>query len=81
MAKEKIRLDPIDRDIIRTIVPLKLAVTPSKIAKTINVHPATVQSRLGKLDKAGITNCKKEGKHKMMKCRINPNWREKVRIL
>ena len=37
MAKEKIRLDPIDRDIIRTIVPLKLAVTPSKIAKTINI--------------------------------------------
>lgn len=73
-----IRLDPIDREIIRVLEPLRLPVTPSKIAKTINVHPATVQSRLNRLDKLKITSCEKAGKNKRMSCMINPGWRKRL---
>lgn len=68
------RLDPIDREIIRVLQPLKLPVTPSKIAKTITVHPATVQNRLKRLNKLGITHCEKNGKNKRMNCMISPGW-------
>lgn len=75
MAKEKIKLNPTDRDIIRTLIPLKLPVTPSKIAKAINAHPATVQRRLENLDKLRITECVKAGKNKQMKCKIRSGWK------
>jgi predicted transcriptional regulator len=74
MAKE-IRLDPTNREIIRVLKDLKLAVTPSKIAQTITVHPTTVQNRLKDLDKAGITQCNKKGNRTY--CKINPKWRKK----
>ena len=41
-----ISLDPIDREIIRTMLPLHRAVSPAQIAKTINIHPATAKSRM-----------------------------------
>ena len=57
----KFRLHPIDRDIIRSISSLKLAVTPSKIAKTINVHPTTVQRHVKALSQKGILKCNMKG--------------------
>ena len=57
----KCKLNPTDREIIRTLTGLKLKVTPSKIAKTIGVHPSTVQRRLVELDKCKITKCEKKG--------------------
>lgn len=61
MANKCGKLDPIDRDIIRLLKPLKLAVTPARIANKINVHPSTVQRRLKKLDDCNITKCVKRG--------------------
>jgi len=55
------KLDPIDRDIIRLLKPLRLAVTPAKIADKIHVHPSTVQRRLKQLDDCKITKCIKRG--------------------
>ncbi|MEK6884579.1 MAG: hypothetical protein AABY22_33410 [Nanoarchaeota archaeon] len=70
------KLHPIDRDIIRSLAGLKLAVTPSKIAKTINVHPTTVQSHIKELAKRGIADCVEKGNRLM--CKINPKWKKRV---
>jgi len=75
------KLDPTDREIIRVLAPLKLPVTPNKIATTINVHQATVQERLRKLDKFKITKCKKDGKNKRMVCEIDPMWKQNIKNL
>ncbi len=69
------KLDPIDRDIIRTLQGLKLGVTPAKIAKTITVHPSTVQRRLVKLDDCRITKCVKRGNRTY--CKLYKNLRIK----
>ena len=81
MKKRKRKLDPTDREIIRVLVPLRLPVTPNKIATTIGVHQATVQERLHKLDKLKITKCKKDGKNKRMICKINPRWKQSIKDL
>lgn len=59
MAKKE--LDPIDRDIIRSLRRVRLGATPSKIAKTINVHPVTVKKRVIRLSEKGILSCKSRG--------------------
>lgn len=64
------RLDPIDRDIIRTLTTVRLRVTPTKIARAIYVHPSTVKKRIIRLSALGITDCKKRGNRTM--CRLNP---------
>ena len=72
MVKNKLhkpRFDPIDREIIRSMKDLKLRVTPSKIANTINVHPSTVKNRLKALDKARITDSIKRGNRTLTKLR------------
>lgn len=71
---DKIKYDPTNREIIRVLQNLKLAVTPARIARTITVHPTTVQNRLKELDKAGITQCSKKGNRTY--CKINPKWRK-----
>ncbi len=81
MKKTKRKLDPTDREIIRVLAPLRLPVTPNKIATTINVHQATVQERLRRLDKLKITDCKKEGKNKRMICKIGSKWKQKIKDL
>lgn len=60
-SRREVKIDPIDRDIMRAMSQLKLRVTPSKIASSISVHPATVQRRLVKLDKLKLTNSIKRG--------------------
>lgn len=57
----ELKLTPTDREIIRVLTGLKLRVTPAKIARTINVHPATVKKKLLVLDKANITVSMKRG--------------------
>jgi len=46
---------------LRVLKGLKLGVTPSKIAKTINVHPNTVRGRLIKLGNLGFTSSRNRG--------------------
>ena len=55
------RFDPTDREILRVLKPLRLPVTPNKIAMAIKVHPTTVQNRLKIFDRANITFSKKRG--------------------
>ena len=74
MAKRK--LTPTERDIIRSLIGVKLRVTPSKIAKTINVHPTTVQKKIQRELKK-ITDCTKRGNRTM--CKLKPNWKKKLR--
>jgi len=75
MANKCKKLDPIDRDIIRLLKPLKLAVTPAKIASKINVHPSTVQRRLKNLDDCNITKCVKRGNRTY--CKLQKTARSK----
>ncbi len=75
MANKCGKLDPIDREIIRLLKPLKLAVTPAKIADKINVHPSTVQRRLKKLDDCHITKCVKRGNRTY--CKLKKSSRNK----
>ncbi len=67
----KFKLHPIDRDIIRSISTAKLGVTPSKIAKAINVHATTVQKHVNILSKRGFIDCNKKGNRTY--CKINLN--------
>ena len=71
-------IDPTDREIIRVLKPLKLKASPNKIAKAISVRPQTVQERLIKLDKLKITECDRSGKHKMVKCKLNKDWKKNL---
>lgn len=59
MAKRK--FDPIDKEILRSLAKTRIRVTPSQIAKAINIHPTTAQRRLEKLTKMKLTSCKKIG--------------------
>ena len=69
----KKHLDPIDRDILRTLQPLRLKVTPFKIAKAINVHPVTVQRRMQELDRKSLTKCIKKGNRTL--CELDPDFK------
>lgn len=76
MTNKCAKFDPIDREIIRLLKPLKLAVTPAKIADKINVHPSTVQRRLKKLDECRITKCVKRGNRTYCKLQQNRKVRK-----
>ena len=71
-----IKLHPIDRDIIRSISRIRLGVTPSKIAKTINIHPTTAQRHIFRLTKNGFLLCNKKGNRTY--CKVN---KDKLRRL
>ena len=73
MVKRK--LTPTERDIIRSLIGVKLRVTPAKIARTINVHPVTVQRKIQRELKK-ITDCTKRGNRTM--CKLKPNWKKKM---
>jgi len=68
---KKVRFHPIDRDIIKSIRGNKLASTPSKIAKTIGIHPVTAQKHVEKLSKLGYLDCKTKGNRTY--CKVNMN--------
>ena len=67
--EKKPKLNPTDRDIIRSISGNKLGATPSKIAKTINIHPVTAQKHVQKLSKLGYLDCEKKGNRTY--CKVN----------
>jgi predicted transcriptional regulator len=67
--ENKSKLNPTDRDIIRSIRGNKLGVTPSKIAKTINIHPVTAQKHVQKLSKLGYLKCDTKGNRTY--CKVN----------
>lgn len=57
----RFNLNPIDRDIIRALASTRLKVTPSRIARTINVHPVTVKNRIKPLTQRDIIQCQPKG--------------------
>lgn len=73
--KQKIKLTPTEREIIRSLTGLKLRVTPAKIAKTINVHPATVQKKIN-TDLRKLIDSEKRGNRNMVK--LKADWKKKM---
>ena len=69
------KFDPIDRDIVRVLRNARLSVTPTRIAESIHIHPATAKKRIEKLEKANIVNCQQVGNRK--KCLLNRKVAEK----
>lgn len=67
--KNRDRLDPIDRDILRTLKNVKMRVTPSEVARSINIHPTTAKSRIEFLRDKDMIDCKERGNRWM--CKIN----------
>ncbi|MBI2632621.1 hypothetical protein HYW75_06455 [Candidatus Pacearchaeota archaeon] len=67
--EDKVKFHPIDRDIIRSIRDNRLASTPSKIARTIGIHPVTAQKHIEKLSKQGYLDCKTKGNRTY--CKVN----------
>lgn len=67
--KMKKKYDPIDREIVRVMTPLKRSVSPSKIASAIGIHPTTAKKRIERLRDDKVIDCNLKGKR--MKCKIN----------
>lgn len=75
----KRRFDPIDRDIVRALAPLRRPVTPTKVARTIGIHPATAKSRIENMwKKDKILNCKYKGNRLM--CKVNREQMNKTKF-
>jgi len=53
---QKIKLDPIDVAILKSLMNTNVKVTPSQIADTINIHPATAKSRILELQERRLVN-------------------------
>ena len=58
------------------MIDIKLRVTPARIAKAINVHPATVQRKIS-IDLKKIIDCEKRGNRSM--CKLTEDWKKKAR--
>lgn len=65
--RKRIGFDPTDRDILRVLNKAKLSATPSKIARTINVHPSTVKNRVQRLNKMNLLTLKSRGNRILVK--------------
>jgi len=63
----KDKFDPIDRDILKALSKSRLRVTPTKIARAINIHPATAKRRIEILNKKKHVDCKFRGNRLMCK--------------
>lgn len=53
--------DPIDTVILKTLDDSKVDLTPTQIAKMINIHPVTAQKRIRNLEKQNLVICKNFG--------------------
>lgn len=59
--KKRIGFDPTDREILRVLSRARLSATPSKIARTINIHPSTAKSRVQRLHHMKLVTLKSRG--------------------
>lgn len=76
---QKVRFDPIDRDILRVLSKTKLSTTPSKIAEAIRIHPTTAKHRIQAMNKLKLINCKPRGNRLL--CKANLGMIKKKRKL
>ncbi len=79
MLKKKVRFDTIKRKIINFLFKTKLRATPSKIARTIRIHPTTAKNRIQAMTRMKLINCKKRGNRLL--CKANRSQIKKKRRL
>ena len=66
-TRSPISFDPIDREILRVLSKARMSATPSKIARTINIHPSTAKVRVQRLSKQGLVELKSRGNRTLVK--------------
>ena len=73
------KLDPIDRDIIRVLAPLRRGVTPSQVADSIGIHPSTAKLRMLRLWRKRLLDCRRKGNRLI--CKVNSGELSRIRRL
>jgi len=71
VIRRPFRFDPINRDILRALSTTQVKVTPSQVAKSIGIHPATAQRRISVLQQKNLVNCNLKGNRTYCKANIN----------